>query len=98
MSGRRRLVVLTPSPEGAASAAAATVAVGAVACGVCCVLRAAVRLAGRGARVGRRGAGGVRPGVLGRAVPRRRHGGRRLVLGFADTRRKEGVRIVLRWP
>ncbi len=38
MSGRRRLVVLTPSPEGAASAAAATVAVGAVACGVCCVL------------------------------------------------------------
>lgn len=38
MSARRRLVVLTPSPEGAASAAAATVAVGAVACGVCCVL------------------------------------------------------------
>lgn len=38
MSVRRRLVVLTPSPDGAASAAAATVAVGAVACGVCCVL------------------------------------------------------------
>ncbi len=38
MSARKRLVVLTPSPEGAASAAAATVAVGAVACGVCCVL------------------------------------------------------------
>lgn len=38
MTARKRLVVLTPSPEGAASAAAATVAVGAVACGVCCVL------------------------------------------------------------
>ena len=38
MSARRRLLVLAPSPEGAASAAAATVAVGAVACGVCCVL------------------------------------------------------------
>ena len=38
MNARKRLVVLTPSPEGAASAAAATVAVGAVACGVCCVL------------------------------------------------------------
>ena len=38
MSTRRRLIVLTPSPEGAASAAAATMAVGAVACGVCCVL------------------------------------------------------------
>jgi hypothetical protein len=38
MRTRRRLLALTPSPEGAASAAAATVAVGAVACGVCCVL------------------------------------------------------------
>ncbi|MGV3516615.1 hypothetical protein [Luteitalea sp.] len=38
MSTRRRLIVLVPSPEGAASAAATTVAVGAVACGVCCVL------------------------------------------------------------
>jgi hypothetical protein len=38
MSTRKRLIDLTPSPERAASAAAATVAVGAVACGVCCVL------------------------------------------------------------
>lgn len=38
MRTRRRLIDLTPSPERAASAAAATVAVGAVACGVCCVL------------------------------------------------------------
>jgi hypothetical protein len=37
MSTRKRLL-LTPSPERAASAAAATVAIGAVACGVCCVL------------------------------------------------------------
>jgi len=34
----RRLLALTPAPERAASAAAATVAIGAVACGVCCVL------------------------------------------------------------
>jgi hypothetical protein len=38
MDTRERLTVLTASPERAASAAAATVAVGAVACGVCCVL------------------------------------------------------------
>lgn len=38
MRTHRRLIVLTPSPEHAASAAAATVAVGAVACGICCVL------------------------------------------------------------
>lgn len=38
MSTRNRLIVLTPSPERAGSAAAATVAIGAVACGVCCVL------------------------------------------------------------
>lgn len=38
MRTRRRLIVLVPSPEGAASTAATTVAVGAVACGVCCVL------------------------------------------------------------
>lgn len=38
MDTRKRLTVLTASPERAASAAAATVAVGAVACGVCCVL------------------------------------------------------------
>jgi hypothetical protein len=38
MATRRRLIVLTASPERAASAAAATVAVGAVACGVCCIL------------------------------------------------------------
>jgi hypothetical protein len=38
MSTRKRLIDLTPSPERAASAAAATVAVGAVACGVCCML------------------------------------------------------------
>jgi hypothetical protein len=34
----RKRLALTPSPERAASAAAATVAIGAVACGVCCVL------------------------------------------------------------
>ena len=34
----RRLLSLTASPERTASAAAATVAIGAVACGVCCVL------------------------------------------------------------
>lgn len=38
MRTRRRLIVLVPSPEGAASTAATTVTVGAVACGVCCVL------------------------------------------------------------
>jgi hypothetical protein len=38
MDTRKGLIVLAPSPERAASAAAATVAVGAVACGVCCVL------------------------------------------------------------
>ena len=36
--GARKPLVLTPSPERAASAAAATVAIGAVACGVCFVL------------------------------------------------------------
>lgn len=34
----KRLIALTATPERTASAAAATVAVGAVACGVCCVL------------------------------------------------------------
>lgn len=34
----RKLLVLAASPDRAASAAAATVAIGAVACGVCCVL------------------------------------------------------------
>lgn len=38
MGARKGLIVFAPSPERAASAAAATVAVGAVACGVCCVL------------------------------------------------------------
>jgi hypothetical protein len=42
MDTRKRLRVLTASPEPAASAAAATVAVGAVACGVCCVLPSAL--------------------------------------------------------
>jgi len=36
--GTRKLLGLTASPERTASAAAATVAIGAVACGVCCVL------------------------------------------------------------
>ena len=44
MRARRRLVVLTPSPEGAASAAAATVAVGAVARGLCCVCQGRVAM------------------------------------------------------
>ena len=38
MATRKRLMVLTASPERAASAGAAAAAVGAVACGVCCVL------------------------------------------------------------
>jgi hypothetical protein len=38
MSARKRVIGLAPSPERTASAAAATVAVGAVACGICCVL------------------------------------------------------------
>jgi hypothetical protein len=55
MSTRKRPIVLTPSPEGAASAAAATMAIGAVACGVCCVLpfaRPAVLLASSGGVLG----------------------------------------------
>ena len=38
MSTRNRLTVRTPSPDRAASTAAARIAVGAVACSVCCVL------------------------------------------------------------
>jgi len=38
MSAPKRVIGLAPSPERTASAAAATVAVGAVACGICCVL------------------------------------------------------------
>lgn len=39
MATRRRLLALSPaSPEYTASAAAATAAIGAVACGICCVL------------------------------------------------------------
>jgi len=34
----RRVIALTSSPRGAMSAAAVTVAIGAAACGVCCVL------------------------------------------------------------
>lgn len=38
MSAFKRVIALTPAPESAASGAAVTAAVGAVACGVCCVL------------------------------------------------------------
>lgn len=38
MDARKRLAVLAPPPARMASAAATTLAIGAVACGVCCVL------------------------------------------------------------